>query len=264
MIQKIKVRDLRNKEKFQVDDAYLNGFAGKCGWKATLAYLSLCRHANKDQFCFPTTSNIGKEHNVSRSVISEGINILKDWNIISVEQIRTKSGSWKNNAYALLDKSLWSKPATRVSNSDTVVDRVSNSDTVPACNDNNNNLLNNNACNDIKEPYSLNKLNYKGKEIKVKTVSSTQIFLKFWGKKWTKEVGNGKIYMCNFSKEGKIVKELFKNFSLEELEGLADKFFQSEDQFICNSGYTISMFKVSLPRLIVSKESTIDTFLNEE
>lgn len=104
---KIKLRDLRVKEKYHIDDSYLNGYAGKCGWKATIVYNSLCRHSNKDQFSFPSVDLMAEQHNVSRDTIIDGIKILKVWNIIQVAKIRTESGTFKNNGYTLLDKSQW-------------------------------------------------------------------------------------------------------------------------------------------------------------
>lgn len=104
---KIKLRDLRVKEKYQIDDSYLNGYAEKCGWKATIVYNSLCRHANKDQFSFPSVDLMAKQHGVGRDTIIDGIKILGDWNIIQVKKIRTESGTFKNNGYTLVDKSQW-------------------------------------------------------------------------------------------------------------------------------------------------------------
>jgi hypothetical protein len=48
------VRDLRNKQHFIVDDAYLNGYAKLCGPNATLVYLCHCRHADRHQESFPS------------------------------------------------------------------------------------------------------------------------------------------------------------------------------------------------------------------
>lgn len=100
-----------------MDDAYLNGYARLCGWKATLVYMSLCRHASKDQFCFPSIKLMSEEHRVSRDVIGDGIKVLKDWNIIEVGQRKGSHGLWKNNTYTLLDKSVWQQKPTREANS---------------------------------------------------------------------------------------------------------------------------------------------------
>lgn len=110
--KQIKLRDLRRKEKFQIDDEYLNGYAKHCGWQATLVYNSLCRHADKDQYSFPSIKHIAEQHGVGRNTVMKGIKSLKEWGIINViEQGRTGSGIWKCNGYELIDKSEWRQPS---------------------------------------------------------------------------------------------------------------------------------------------------------
>lgn len=110
----IKIRDLRQKEKFVIDDEYLNGYAKLCGWKATLVYMSLCRHADKDQFCFPSQKLMAEQHGVSEDTIKRGVRELRKWNIIELDQKKKSDGTWQNNAYVLLDKSVWKiKPNNR-------------------------------------------------------------------------------------------------------------------------------------------------------
>ena len=123
MEPKKRIFDNRKKDKFQVDDEYLNGYAKLCGWKATLSYISLCRHANRDQYCFPKIEDMAKQHHVSRKIIIEGVKILEDWNIIQVIKKRRNDGAFRNNAYILLDKSEW-KPKPPSENND----QVSNGD----------------------------------------------------------------------------------------------------------------------------------------
>lgn len=101
--EKFEVRDLRVKEKFQIDDEYLNGYARLCGWKGTIAYMSLCRHANfKTQISFPSIKRMSDQHKVSRDTIIDGIRVLQEWNIVAV-----KEATGKVNVYILLDKSKW-------------------------------------------------------------------------------------------------------------------------------------------------------------
>lgn len=102
-----RVIDKRNKEKFQVDDAYLNGMAKICGWQGTIVYTSLCRHASKEQESFPSIRLMAEQHNVGRNTILKGIENLQSRNVISVEKTRSKLGKWLNNTYILLDKSEW-------------------------------------------------------------------------------------------------------------------------------------------------------------
>lgn len=105
---KKRIIDYRTKEKFQIDDEYLNGYARLVGWKGTLVYVSLCRHANKDQEAFPSIELMSEELDISRDSIIRGVKDLTEWNIISVEErTRNQNGVWKNNFYGLLDKSCW-------------------------------------------------------------------------------------------------------------------------------------------------------------
>lgn len=104
---KKRVIDRRVKEKFMLDDEYLNGQAKLCGWQGTLVYMSLCRHADKEQEAFPAIKTMAEQHNVSRNTILKGIKNLEERNLIQVGKKRTKSGQWLNNTYILIDKSEW-------------------------------------------------------------------------------------------------------------------------------------------------------------
>ena len=121
MEKKIRIIDKRTKEKFLMDDAYYNGYAKICGWKASIVYFSLCRHVNKDQYCFPSVEYMSKQNGVGRNTILSGIKTLKEWNIIDIEKIRDRGGIWKNNAYTLLDKSVWKKHQVPVEDLDNQV-----------------------------------------------------------------------------------------------------------------------------------------------
>lgn len=107
MPNEVKIRDLRKKEKFQIDDAYLNGYAKLCGWKGTLVYNSLCRHASKNQYSFPSIDLMAEQHGVSRDTIIDGVKSLQEWKIIQVNKTRNSDGIYKNNGYVLVDKSEW-------------------------------------------------------------------------------------------------------------------------------------------------------------
>lgn len=102
-----RIIDKRKKEKFMMDDKYLNGQARICGWQATLVYNSLCRHANINQESFPSIKLMTEELAVGRNTIIKGIKNLEKHNVIGVEKTRKKDGKWLNNSYILLDKSEW-------------------------------------------------------------------------------------------------------------------------------------------------------------
>lgn len=117
-----KIRDLRKKDQYKIDDAYLNGYAKLCGWQATLVYNSLSRHADfESQEAWPSIDLIADQHDVSRPTIIKGIKALEKWNIISCKKEKDNiTKRQKNNVYFLLDKSVWvaKNNSTRVNDID--------------------------------------------------------------------------------------------------------------------------------------------------
>jgi len=108
--QLIKVRDMRHKEKFFVDDLYLNGYAKFCGPIASAVYMVICRHASKEQECFPSKKTIALKLRISERGVYDGVKKLKEWGIISVSnQKRSINGKYRHSTYTLLDKSGWKK-----------------------------------------------------------------------------------------------------------------------------------------------------------
>lgn len=125
-----RIIDRRKKEKYMVDDAYLNGMAKLCGWQGTIVYNSLCRHSSKDQTCFPSIKLMAEQHGVHRETIIKGIKKLEQRKVITVQKKRTKAGVWLNNSYTLLDKSEWDY--TQVDETDTAI-QVGVTDTPSRC-----------------------------------------------------------------------------------------------------------------------------------
>jgi len=106
-----KIRDLRHKQKFMIDDKYLNGFARYCGPDATLVYIILCRHANfYTQTAFPSQQLIADRLGITMHRIRRGIKNLMEYNIIHVSQERSANGRFSKYIYTLIDKSRWIKP----------------------------------------------------------------------------------------------------------------------------------------------------------
>lgn len=99
----ITIRDLRNKAHFLIDDAYLNGYAKKCGIYATGIYMSLCRHADKEQKCWPSIQKIAEELSIGRKSVMIGLQRLEKHGIIKKERV----GKKLTNRYTLVDKSYW-------------------------------------------------------------------------------------------------------------------------------------------------------------
>jgi hypothetical protein len=100
-----KVRDLRKKEQFIIDDVYLNGYAKFVSPYATCVYLSLCRHADKEQKAFPSIKRIAEQHHISTKSVKRGIKELLFWGII----LKQRAGGRLSNTYWLLDKSEWKR-----------------------------------------------------------------------------------------------------------------------------------------------------------
>ena len=103
MEKEFRVRDLRKKNQFIVDDEYLNGYARLVSPWATLSYLSLCRHADNRQISFPSYAKIAEEYGISTDSVQKGIREL-----IKIGIVRKKRmGKRLCNEYLLADKSMW-------------------------------------------------------------------------------------------------------------------------------------------------------------
>lgn len=103
------VRDFRDKHFFIVDDVYLNGYAKMLGTNASMVYFTLCRHASKKQVAYPSQQFIANKLGISRVTVARKIKLLKEYNIIHTNKIRTKGGRYLNTVYTLLDKKVWKK-----------------------------------------------------------------------------------------------------------------------------------------------------------
>lgn len=105
--EEIEIRDLRDKF-YMVDDAYMNGWAKKCGIYATGVYHALCRHVGSDQSCFPSITLISDKLHISVIQVKRAIKILEFYKIIKVQ--RTLG---ERNKYWLTDKSVWKKTGVK-------------------------------------------------------------------------------------------------------------------------------------------------------
>jgi len=105
-----KVRDLRKKDQYKIDDIYLNGYARIFGPTTIAVYNSLSRHAEfHTQEAFPSEELIAEEHGITARTVRLAIKKLKSANIIDIERNRNR-GKWMSNAYYLIDKSEWKPP----------------------------------------------------------------------------------------------------------------------------------------------------------
>lgn len=108
--QLFKVRDKRNKGWFFMDNEYLNGFGKLLGGLSVAVYVSLCRHADGDQKCFPSQKQIAKELDIGERTVREIIKKLEKHQIIEIERHKDRKGKWLHNIYWLRDKSEWKYP----------------------------------------------------------------------------------------------------------------------------------------------------------
>ena len=108
-----KVRDKRNKGWFYTDNECINGHAKIIGIGGIAIYNSLCRHSDNEQKCFPSYNLLAEEFNVSLNTIKKYIKILKECNLIHIEQNKKADGTFENNIYWLIDKSEWITPQTK-------------------------------------------------------------------------------------------------------------------------------------------------------
>lgn len=99
-----------DKQVYLKPDEYLNGWARHCGWKATLTFDSLCRHADRNRESFPSIDLMAEEHGVSYNTIRRGIADLEKWGIIFRERKRNDKGKFLHNTYYILAKEHWKKP----------------------------------------------------------------------------------------------------------------------------------------------------------
>lgn len=104
----VKIRDLRKKEHFWVDDEYLNGYAALCGIHATGVYLALCRHADRNQRSFPSTRHMAQRLGIGKNTVTLALKTLEKWAIVrKVPGKRRSNGTLSVTRYDLLDKSTW-------------------------------------------------------------------------------------------------------------------------------------------------------------
>lgn len=101
--EKFEIRDLREKNKFVVDDKFLNGYARFLGIYTVGVYNSLCRHADKLQKCWPSIKKMAQELDISRNKVIDSIKYLEFWQIIKKQRV----GKHATNRYLLLDKKQW-------------------------------------------------------------------------------------------------------------------------------------------------------------
>lgn len=113
MEKNFEIRDCKEGSWGWFDYEYHDKYAKLCGGMATLVYITLCRHADKNQTCYPSIKRIAETNSISKRTVITAIQKLEKYNIIRKKKIR-KGGKWLNNSYTLLNKSQFKKQAEKV------------------------------------------------------------------------------------------------------------------------------------------------------
>lgn len=74
-----------------------------------------------------------------------------------------------------------------------------------------------------------------------------KVFIDYWHTKYLAKFNEK--YVFHGAKEGTLVKLMLNTLSLPELKKRADSFFESEDKFIMEAGYTIGVFNSQINKL---------------
>lgn len=119
MSRPFKVRDRRNRGWFFIDNDYINGYGKYFGAVGIAIYVTLCRHANQEQVCFPSQKHIAEKIGVTPRTVLKYLKKFVSFNMIHVEKER-KRGKWMNNVYFLLDKDEWIVPSESISHGNQV------------------------------------------------------------------------------------------------------------------------------------------------
>lgn len=217
-----KTRDLRKKDQYKVDDIYLNGYARVCKPVATAVYNSLCRHAEYNtQKAFPSHKLIAYQHSISVKAVSRAIKKLAEYNIILIERERRR-GKFTNYLYTLLDKSEW-KPINQ---------RTKTTIGKPA------DIYHQRPATSGKRPTKDNKGVRITKSKDNKKGSNQVATIRDYFIDQCKALKGFEPEMA-FGKEGRLLKDKLKRYSVKQLKDLIDRFMRSkigEDL-----GYTLSI-----------------------
>lgn len=98
---------------FYLEKEYIDSYAYRCGWKATLVYMALCRLANIEGKSFPSIEYLARKLNISKDSVSRGVEPLLKYNIVQRELSKSRR-SWGKYKYQLVDKELWKKTSKSV------------------------------------------------------------------------------------------------------------------------------------------------------
>ena len=87
--------------------------------------------------------------------------------------------------------------------------------------------------------------------------AGTKQFIDQWYKKFRDTFGQK--YNVEGAKDGSLIKKLLDKYSYQELIELAERFFDSKDKFIQDSGYTIGVFNSQINKLLIKQNPLTET-----
>jgi DNA-binding transcriptional ArsR family regulator len=99
------VRDLRDKNRFFLDDEFFNGYVKMLGTNALGVYCALCRHADRHQKSYPSINKLAMELKLTKPTVIEWLKVLEYLQIIKKQRL----GKQCTNRYYLLAKKCWRK-----------------------------------------------------------------------------------------------------------------------------------------------------------
>lgn len=133
----------------------------------------------------------------------------------------------------------------------------SNKESIPNSNNRNsegNSEGNSDRNSEVSIPHNINKPN-KTKQTKQKDIASesaapspVKIAIDYYYQKFRAKFGEKPV--IDGGKDGALMKKLVETFGETRLKELIDLFFEIDDEFIRNSGYTIGVFKSQINKLI--------------
>lgn len=99
-----RVEDGRNHGYFTVDDLFVDEYMRIAGANVVMIYLSLCRHADKDKYCWPSIRRLAMQGKMALNTVEKSIRWLEDHRLLKADREKGQP-----TVYKLLEKSKWWK-----------------------------------------------------------------------------------------------------------------------------------------------------------
>lgn len=109
-IDRFEVRDLRVQTRFALDNAFYDEFMPHLNQAASLTYIALVRHANKEQKTWPSQKRIADQLGMTRQWVGIQLQVLECFNLIR----KVRVGKMCTNRYYLVDEKYWRRDYNRM------------------------------------------------------------------------------------------------------------------------------------------------------